>query len=123
ESEPASPIVDFKTGKARDYEPFTMQARAVFADDTVDLETVAIRQAPKKHLSLSQDYVYRFLARVGEATMKTIKANADKCSPNAARLAVYWLVDDGAVQRVDSGGSGEEATFALVGGTEGRYAP
>ena len=46
--------------------------------------------------------------------MNPIKSNADTCAPSSAQRAVYSLVEIGLVERIDPGGVGNKATFALT---------
>ena len=56
---------------------------------------------------------------VAEATIDDIKNNADACSSEAARRAVYSLVSRQCVGRIDHGGRGESAVYALIKGSPG----
>jgi hypothetical protein len=69
-------------------------------------------------MSKSQSYVIRYLTEHGASSLPDIIGAADSCSPNAARQAVYLLVDDGRVYRINPNdmGRGTEAIYDLVDG-------
>jgi hypothetical protein len=67
----------------------------------------------KPRFSRSEDYVLRFLAVQITATMAQLEANADACTPIAARRSVYGLVQRKLIERCDGGGNGVTATYRL----------
>jgi predicted HTH transcriptional regulator len=108
-----SPNIDFSFEKARDVEPFNFAAVAHFEPDMFWL-TPSAKAARMRPISKSQRYVVRYLQEHGDSTLNDITSQADVCSENAARQAVYALVDLGYVRRTDAGGAGERATYGLT---------
>jgi archaellum biogenesis ATPase FlaH len=113
ESKHGSNLVDFKSEKVRETGQFQFKAECHFEPDTF-LLTPNTSTIPKQSLSKSKTYVIRYLTTHGESTLDDIKNNADTCSANAARQAVYDLASDGVVYRVNVGGQGSEAIYDLV---------
>lgn len=117
QSKPDDTTINFSFDKARDVEPFKFAARAVFDGDQVYLSAAEV-VTPERALSRSQQYVMRHLAEHGPSLIKDIMDHADVCAPGTARSAVYALADLGKVERVDAGGPGETARYALAKGAE-----
>ncbi len=59
-------------------------------------------------------YVMRYLKASGTGTQADIQGSADGCTENQARLSVYKLVNMGLVERINAGGAGIKAIFALT---------
>jgi hypothetical protein len=112
ESKTDSSQIDFSVEKARDEMIKPFGATAHFSLGRFHL-TDADPMEREKHLSNSKEYVLRYLSQHHSASVKEIKSNADTCSAGAARQAIYDLARKGKVQRVDEGGKGEEAVYAL----------
>jgi hypothetical protein len=110
-----SNTVNFTCEKARDVVIDPFSATANFEDGKFYLTpSEGNRGSHKvKNLCASQQYVLRFLARRGEASVTEIKNNADSCSANAAREAVYTLADEGRVERTNPGDKGEAIYRAI----------
>ncbi len=106
ESAQESPNINFKTEKARDTEPLSFAAVAHFEPDRFYLrESLA---GPTIKLAKAQEYVLRYLSKNPGASTDEIMSNADACSPDAARRAIYSLADPKVdyVTRADAGGLG-----------------
>lgn len=112
-SAPKSERIDFKIEVARDTEPFEFSAIANFSEDSFNLSPTEPVKAERK-LNKSQEYVMRYLTEHGASLLSDIMDRADQCSANAARQAIYSLVPLKQVRRVDAGGPGTTATYALV---------
>jgi hypothetical protein len=113
ESKPDSNVIQFSFEKARDVEPFTFAAEAHFEPGAFYLTSSTASKAELK-LGKAQRYVMRFLKEHGPSEIGEIASHADSCSPESARRAVYSLADLGLVRRMDDGGSGQKATYALA---------
>jgi hypothetical protein len=111
-SETDSPNVSFEVTKTRDVEPFKFHAVCRWEDGTFDM----LASPPRKEVffNKSQRYVLTYLLNKTNAAKKDIEANADVCEPGTARNALYNLVDRGLAERVDQGGSGDAAIYALT---------
>lgn len=118
DSKPRSPSIEFTAAKSRDIEEYTMAAFAQFGKDEQGNETfrlyAAIPLEKQEHYSKSEFYVLDYIKRTGNSSMSDIKANADRCTPNAARQAVYSLVQRGKLARINTGGTGDAAIYGLV---------
>ena len=55
-----------------------------------------------------------YLLENGASEMTAISSNADSCSEGTAKRSVYNLADNGYLQRVDGGGSGQKAVYDLT---------
>jgi len=113
DSKPDSTVVQFSFEKARDAEPFTFAATANFEPGKFWLTSSTASKAELR-LGKAQRYVMRFLKEHGPSKISEIADHADSCSPESARRAVYSLADLGLVRRMDDGGSGQKATYALA---------
>lgn len=111
-SEDNSRFINFKTVKERDIERLNWSAEAVWTEDQFYLRSVESRE--KTTFSKSENYVVRFLKDQLSAAIDDIMGNADSCSPEAAKRAVYALADRGIVGRIDGGGRGQKAVYALT---------
>jgi hypothetical protein len=112
-SEEQSAFVNFKSEKNRDGEPITWTARATWTEDQFYLEATENLERVKA-LNKSQAYVIRYLTEHGASPLTDIMTAADSCSPNAAKMAVYALVDIGKIQRTNQGEKGAAAIYDLV---------
>lgn len=113
QSKPDDALINFSFDKARDVEPFKFAARAVFDADQVYLSAAEPVKAEHK-LSKSQEYVIGYLAEHGPSLIKDIMDNADVCSESTAKSAVYALAKMRMIKRVDGGGPGATARYALA---------
>ena len=113
----------FKAEKARDVdvELLRFAARCNWGVDTFNLSPADGVQA-RPVFNKAQSYVLRYLYENSQALMGDIQAHADVCSENAAKLAVYALVQRRLAERVDGGGPGERATYALTLAGKNAYA-
>ena len=115
ESKLDSPVMDFVSEKVRDTTPFVFAA--TFNYDVLN-DTSCLRRAGAvqrdEHLSASEDYALKYLTRNGPSAMADIMDSADQCSPQAARQAVYKLVNKGKVRRCNAGEKGVPAVFEAV---------
>lgn len=118
ESKRKSPTIEFVVVKGRDVDEFEFAAYAEFAKDTEDNSTFRLHPTKPldklEHYSKSESYVLDYLREHGPTTLAVLKDKADRCTPNAARLAVYSLVQRGKVARMDAGGPGDTALYGIV---------
>jgi len=105
--------IAFDVEKARDVEPHKFAAAANWGDDMFNLTVASAIQSTDRY-SKSERYVLRYLEANGDSFMKDIQAHADSCSENAARQAVYSLVEKRAIERKDDGGQGAPALYGMV---------
>ena len=115
-SDEDSNLITFKSLKVRDGVPFEFSAKAHRDEDRFWL-TVADPQEikNKEQLGKPHHYVMHFLeGRDGEALLTAVEENADRCKPQAAKSAVYDLVEWGYLFRSDGGGRGTKATYKLT---------
>lgn len=113
ESDNDSQYVNFKTEKTRDVEMVTFSAEAVWTDSQFYLSRME-QQKRKKSFSKSQKYVLRYLKEKGDSELQAIMESADSCTPGAAKMAVYSLVDLMMVRRTNPGERGAAAMYDLV---------
>ena len=111
-SKPDSPNIDFEVKKNRDDKPSNFSAVAHFEGEQFWL--TSSEYAPKQKFNKAQNYVLKHLLNNGKSLVTDIQANADTCSVNSARKALYELVNSGLVRRVDGGKNGEKATYDLT---------
>jgi hypothetical protein len=116
-SREGSSIIDFEVKKARDVESFKFSAQAHWSDGQFWMTPYEKTVSP--YYSKSEQYVIRFLDENGPSTVNDIKSHADTCSENAAKQAIYSLAGKDVVKRVDPGGPGEVATYALLDENKG----
>lgn len=103
---------DLRTEKQRDGEPINLRLMLRWDGDMFDVKRAP--DAPKAEtFSKAESYVLRVLAD-GPMKKVDIEAGADSCSEDAARKAVYSLTNRGKIKRIDKGGSGSVATYALA---------
>jgi len=114
DSDTTSNLIQFTADKARDslVTPFTAQTH--FEIGRFWLSEAGAKRAVEI-LSRSERYVIGFLEKQPNqtATMTDIMGNADSCSPEAARRAVYKLAGNEKLVRVDAGGRGVLASYRL----------
>ena len=104
----------FKTEKMRDGEPMQFGALATWneAEGTFTLRP-SLASSPTEIYSKAERYVMRYLNEKKQASSKEIMANADACSAQSARQAIYSLADKGIVIRANNGAAGSEAIYSL----------
>lgn len=104
--------VTFTTEKARDIEPVKFAARANFGPGTFNLSPTELVDLPARVVP-GDEYVMRYLREHPNASLDDLTDNADICSPEAARKAVYRLARVGKIRRTNSGGRGVRACYAV----------
>lgn len=119
ESEPKSDLITFKTTKARDTEPLDFAALAQFMTQVqpgMFWLISSAKQPKKKNYPPGQNYVLRYLLKMGNSSIKDIENDADSCSSATARRAVYDLAGMKVplVERTDAGGPGTKAEYGLT---------
>ena len=105
--------IAFAVEKAWDVEPHKFAAAANWLDDMFNLTVASAIQSSDKY-SKSERYVLRYLEEHGDSNVADIKAHADSCSEEAARRAIYSLVDKARVERKDAGGPGARAVYGML---------
>lgn len=113
-SEDGSRFVNFKTEKKRDGEAMEWSAEATWTESGQFYLTAVESKRGRGAFSKSERYVIRFLRERNNATIDEIKDAADSCTPEAARRAVYSLVDKGIAARNNPGGQGTAAAYILT---------
>jgi len=111
-SEDGSRFINFKTVKERDIERLTWAAEAVWTEDQFYLRAAEAKE--KTVLSKSEAYVIRYLEETLSATIDEIAGHADTCTEKAAERAVYALTSMKLIKRIDGGGRGQKAVYALM---------
>ena len=106
-------LLTFRSEKARDIEPVTFGERTNHIDGTFYLSPSEPKRKPIAIVK-SQKYVLNYLNRKGDSLKTTICDDADICSDNAARKAIYKLVDDGLIYRTNAGTTGTGAIYDLT---------
>jgi hypothetical protein len=104
--------VTFATEKARDIEPVRFAALANFGPGTFNLSPAQAMERQER-VPPGEEYVIRYLTANRDADLDDITGNADTCSPEAARKAVYRLAQAGKVYRTNTGGQGVKACYAI----------
>lgn len=113
-----SPVVEVQTEKGRDIKAarFTMIAH-FHTNPLGELEQVYFTPADPKqrepHYSKPEKYVLRYFEDHDQAEIAAIMAAADTCSDQSARQAVYSLTAKGVLHRIDEGGPGTKAIYAM----------
>lgn len=113
ENKPDSPVIEITAEKCRDDLPPKRAAHIDFRGDSVVITEADVANSPPT-FGKAQRYVLRYLRDHGPSLMMDIKAHADMCTARSARDAVYSLTEQGLTERVDPGGQGVEATYALT---------
>ena len=119
QSEPDEDIVRFAFEKARDVEPFKFAGQSHFSDGLFWLSAIDAEPGKPK-LSTSENYVMGYLAEHGQSAITAITEAADKCSPEAARKAVYALAQRNLIYRANEGSKGNAAIYALAGAQDAK---
>lgn len=114
ESKPDSLNIEFDVAAPRDVEPFKFAAVANFGEEIFNLSPSVPTQKCGS-LGKGQRYVLRYLQEHGgQAPLTEIGAHADSCSESTAKNAAHDLVEKGYTQRIDKGGKGSVAIYALT---------
>lgn len=109
------PDIEYTFEKARDADPITWGAQAIWTPATFALIPVQVQSKPATAtFSKSQTHVLTYLRDKGRSLMTAICNAAAICSPQAARQAVYNLAKLGLCERVDNGGNGQAAEYDLT---------
>lgn len=113
ESENDSNWVYFRSEKTRDTEGITLVGVATWTENQFYLSPAdgseKMQIKPK-----SQQFVIDYLSNNGDSAVSDITDNADICSPESARRAIYTLAAEKIIRRVNAGGQGKEAIYALT---------
>lgn len=113
-SDKRSNVLDFSFIKARDVAQFEFAAAMNFTPGKFWMSPHGT-SAKAIVLSRPQKHVMRFLQEHGgSATVKDIVTDPETCTEKSARGAVYELASKGLIRRVNEGGKGEGATYAIV---------
>lgn len=115
ESESGKDLINFEVIKARDTEPIKFAACAQFMSLDPKMFWLIPAATPKKNKTypVGQEYVLKYLLKNGRSKIDDILGNADVCSPETARKAVYALAKIPLIERVDGGGRGVTAEYEL----------
>jgi RecA-family ATPase len=115
ESEDGSHWINFKSEKTRNIEAIKFYGKATWTEDQFYL-TQADKPNQAKRQTPSQEFVIRYLKEHRASSKENIMYAADVCSPEAARKAIYALVEAGIVYRTNPNerGRGVDAVFDLV---------
>lgn len=116
ESKNGTNVVTFKSEKVRDGKDQTWAAIATWHEDRFTLRPYHLQEYA--HYSKAEMYVLNYLEKHGASAIPVIMANADVCSEQAARQAVYSLTGKRKISRTNPGASGKGAT-AIYTITEG----
>lgn len=116
ESTNGSNRIRFKCEKNRDSSPREWAAMATWAAGQFYLSETEAKEAGG--VNKSERYVLRYLTENGASPLPDIRGAADSCSPKAAELAVYSLVDKGFIYRTNphEKGRGAAAIYDLTQG-------
>ena len=106
-------LLSFRSEKARDIEPITFGARTNHIDSRFYLSSSELKPKPIAVVK-SEKHVLQHLEAYGDSDTTEIMTTAEICSGNAARQAVYRLVDEGLVHRKNDGGKGKVAIYGLT---------
>jgi hypothetical protein len=113
ESENDSNWVYFKSEKTRDAEGVKLAGVATWTEDQFYMSAAdgseKMQIKPK-----SQQFVIDYLSNNGESNVSDITDHADICSPESARRAIYTLANEKIIKRMNAGGQGKEAIYAIV---------
>lgn len=118
ESEPKSDLITFRTIKARDTDPLDFAALAQFMSVQPGMFWLisSAAQKKKKKYPAGQEYVLRYLLKMGNSKLGDIENDADSCSSTTARRAVYYLagMTPPLVERTNTGSQGAPAEYQLT---------
>jgi predicted transcriptional regulator len=106
-------FLSFRSEKARDIEPIAFGATTNHIDGRFYLSTSELQPKPIAIVK-SDKHVLKHLDAYGDADTKEIMTTAEICTPDAARQAVYRLVDEGFIHRTNDGGRGKMAIYGLT---------
>lgn len=111
----AGNVLTFTADKARDVdrESVKFAARCNWGEGIFNLSPAPIESGPAQ-FTKGQRYVLRYLANHDASDFQEIQDNADVCSSGTAKNAVYQLTERGLCKRVDEGGKGARAMYALT---------
>ena len=106
-------LLTVKSEKARDVEGVKFAATMNFGLETFNLSP-AVVAAARPVFAKGERFVLHYLAEHDAADLIAITGAADICSAGTARNAVYALTNKGLLRRVDAGGRGVVARYALT---------
>ena len=120
-SQEESNSITFECEKNRDGNRIKWGAVATWMEWDTPGETFTLRPYAadnKRSYSKGERYVLRYLEDNGDSPLTEIMGAADSCSPNTAKVAVYSLVDKGAIYRTnpEDKGRGTVARYDLKAG-------
>ncbi len=102
----------FASNKERDIDKLTFSAIPHFAEKEFWLSSTATVEAAPT-FGKGEKHVLDYLDAHGPSPVPAICGAAAICSEDTARKAVYSLAERGLIRRVDSGGKGTTAVYAL----------
>jgi hypothetical protein len=110
-------LLTFHVEYTRQFEaPADFSALANFTPEAFNLSPTET-MADTPHYSKAQAFVLRYLDAHGSTEITEMCSHADTCSASQARNAVYSLAAMNLVRRVDGGGQGVKAVYALRNGS------
>ncbi len=116
QSKPNSPNIDFSCEKARDLEPFSFSAVALFGENTVSLAP-SIGKEGGTALTNVEKFIVNYLEKNGDSYTKEITGAAEAegiCKSESARKAINDLVSKNKIERKNEGGPGSKAMYGLM---------
>jgi len=106
-------LLSFRSEKARDIEPISFGAKTNHIEGRFYLSPSEPKPKPIAVVK-SDKHVLQHLSTQGASDTKDIMTTAQICSPQAARQAVYRLVDEDLIHRKNDGGRGTSAIYGLT---------
>ena len=108
-----SDVVQFKSEKSRDFEPFKFSARLNFGSGSFNLSPVSVGGDRSDRLSKSMNYCLDFWAKHGDSKIEDMVGPDILFKKVTIRSAVSDLVRLGRAARKDSGSAGVAGTYGL----------
>jgi hypothetical protein len=119
-----TPLIEFQTIKTRDIAHQSFAAQIHFDPPHNAPERVWLTPAglPETRLAVrtgqspspAAQHILDYLHAHGPSPTKKITRTAQTCTPQQARNAIFRLIKFGLIERIDSGGQGRSAHYALV---------
>lgn len=112
--------LEFTSVKERDVEKLSFSARPNWEPDRFWLSLAGQSELNEQRRTFGKGdrHVLRYLAQHGPAEVSAIIADPEDCAPATAKTSLYNLRDDGYAERVDDGGQGTPAEYALTAAGE-----
>lgn len=110
-------MIEFATEKTRDILFTSWNAEMIWNAERFFLKNISAFEAREdlKQLNVSQRYVMQFLLTNGDSKLSEIESSADTCSPKAAKLAVYKLVEMNKIRRINPSENRKmEAIYGII---------